>query len=64
MPPPAPGLQRLSWFQANRGRHSEKPDCVYTIIEQMFPSQPKLEMFARKSRDGWSVHGNESFPGY
>jgi N6-adenosine-specific RNA methylase IME4 len=59
MPAPAPGMQRLSWFQANRGRHSEKPDCVYTIIEQMFPSQPKLEMFARKTRDGWANFGNE-----
>lgn len=59
VPAPAPGLQRLSWFQANRGRHSEKPDCVYTIIEGMFPNQPKLEMFSRKEREGWSRHGNE-----
>lgn len=59
VPAPAPGLQRLSWFQANRGKHSEKPDCVYTIIESMFPNQPKLEMFSRKEREGWSRHGNE-----
>jgi N6-adenosine-specific RNA methylase IME4 len=29
------------------------------MIEQMFPNVPKLEMFARKPRDGWDVWGNE-----
>lgn len=62
VPAPAPGLQRLSWFQAIRGHHSEKPDCVHMFIEQMFPSQTKLEMFSRREREGWHHHGNEIDP--
>lgn len=39
-------------------RHSEKPTQTYEYIESV--SQPaRLELFARKKRDGWSVWGNE-----
>lgn len=42
-----------------RGQHSEKPDEVRKRIEEMFPSQTKLEMFARRSSPGWDFHGEE-----
>ena len=29
------------------------------MIERLFPNVPKLEMFARAARPGWSVWGNE-----
>jgi N6-adenosine-specific RNA methylase IME4 len=29
------------------------------MIERLYPNVPKLEMFARKPRDGWDVWGNE-----
>ena len=29
------------------------------MIERVFPTLPKLEMFARKARPGWDSHGNE-----
>lgn len=39
-------------------RHSEKPEDFYQMIESV--SEPaRLELFARKKRDGWSVWGNE-----
>jgi N6-adenosine-specific RNA methylase IME4 len=44
---------------APRGRHSEKPNKAFTYwFEQVSPG-PRLEMFSRAPRDGWSVWGNE-----
>lgn len=43
-----------------RREHSRKPDEVRTRIEQMFPTQTKLEMFARTTSPGWAVWGNET----
>jgi N6-adenosine-specific RNA methylase IME4 len=42
-----------------RGRHSEKPAEVRQRIEEMFPSQSKIELFARSAPKGWHVFGNE-----
>ena len=42
-----------------RGKHSQKPEQVRERIELMFPTQSKLELFARQSCDGWDCHGNE-----
>ena len=39
--------------------HSKKPECVYEIIENMFPEMKYLELFARNKRDGWESWGNE-----
>ena len=44
---------------SKRGKHSEKPEEVRLRIEQMFPHQNKVELFARKASLGWSVWGNE-----
>lgn len=38
--------------------HSEKPDEQYPLIEHVSPG-PRLEMFARTKRPGWTVWGNE-----
>jgi N6-adenosine-specific RNA methylase IME4 len=44
-----------------RTRHSVKPDKFYEIIERMYPSGPKLELFQRgKARKGWSNWGLEA----
>jgi N6-adenosine-specific RNA methylase IME4 len=43
---------------APRGRHSEKPQAAFDMIEQLTPA-PYLELFARKHRPGWTCHGNE-----
>jgi len=44
---------------ADRRGHSEKPDQVYDLIERMFPTVPKVEIFARAERDGWTPVTNE-----
>lgn len=49
-----------TWFEADRqGRHSTKPVEFYTMVEQCSPG-PRLEMFARAPRDGWTVWGGEA----
>ncbi|HEX4573047.1 MAG TPA: MT-A70 family methyltransferase [Dongiaceae bacterium] len=62
IPAPAPGTQPSSVIRAKPGAHSEKPDIFALIIEGMFPTLPKLEMFARKQRQGWTCWGNEVEP--
>lgn len=42
-----------------RRQHSRKPDCVHERIERLVAG-PYLELFARKSRPGWTAWGNES----
>jgi N6-adenosine-specific RNA methylase IME4 len=38
-----------------RRLHSQKPDCVRTRIEQLYPG-PYLELFARSTLPGWDCH--------
>jgi N6-adenosine-specific RNA methylase IME4 len=59
-PAPAQGTQWPSVIEALRTAHSAKPDIFYELIEQYFPTVPKLELYARKSRSGWDAWGNES----
>jgi N6-adenosine-specific RNA methylase IME4 len=41
-----------------RRQHSRKPDCVHQRIERLVAG-PYLELFARKTRPGWTSWGNE-----
>lgn len=38
--------------------HSRKPDVVYALIEHMYPGRKYLELFSRRSRDGWEAVRN------
>lgn len=44
---------------AAKMEHSRKPDEVHRRIERLYPDAKKLEMFARRPMEGWSVWGNE-----
>jgi len=48
-------MQQL--VRSPRGKHSEKPIEVIQAIEKMFPTQERIELFARKKTKGWSVWG-------
>jgi N6-adenosine-specific RNA methylase IME4 len=48
-----------SIIQAPTRKHSQKPDERYTILEKYYPEFPKIELFARNTRDGWASWGNE-----
>jgi N6-adenosine-specific RNA methylase IME4 len=58
-PTPLPGDRISSLIVAPRGRHSEKPTAVYEMIERAYPNLPKIELFARSLRPGWSAWGDE-----
>jgi N6-adenosine-specific RNA methylase IME4 len=60
IPCPAMGDQFDSAIEAPKGEHSEKPDFQYEIAEHYFPSLPKVELNARRSREGWIPWGNEA----
>jgi N6-adenosine-specific RNA methylase IME4 len=57
---PAEGTQWSSVIEAPRGRHSEKPDKAYELIEHHFPNLPKIELYARQRRPGWDSWGLEA----
>ena len=59
-PAPAPANRPASVVRSPRGQHSAKPEVFYGIIEAMFPTLPKLEMFCRSPRENWSVWGNQA----
>lgn len=43
----------------HRGEHSEKPQLVIRGITDMFPTQDKIELFARCNFNGWDNWGLE-----
>jgi len=48
-----------SVIEAKPGKHSEKPEVVYEMIEKMYPEFDKVELFAREKREGWFSWGNQ-----
>ena len=60
IPAPAPGDQWLSVIEADIGAHSEKPQHFMELIEEIYPTAVRVEMFARRPRPGWDGWGNEA----
>lgn len=58
--PPAQTSRIASVIAAPRGRHSEKPSELADHIDEAFPTESKLELFARSQRPGWASWGNEA----
>lgn len=48
-----------NFMEAPRREHSRKPDAMHADLERMFPAVPRLELFARQSREGWTTWGNQ-----
>jgi len=59
IPQPRASRNQRQVVIAPRGRHSEKPREVQDRITAMWPTQRKLEMFARQTWPGWDAWGNE-----
>ena len=54
-------MGKVNWLnlkQNGQGKHSSKPDEWYKLIEEMSPA-PRIDIFARRERQGWDVWGNE-----
>lgn len=60
-PPRATGSSPTRWFTWPRGRHSEKPEAFYDLVESVSQG-PYLELFARRQRLGWDTFGDEALP--
>jgi N6-adenosine-specific RNA methylase IME4 len=60
IPTPRGARNIRQFVSEKRGKHSTKPSQVRDRITEMFPSQRKIEVFARQSEDGWSSWGFES----
>lgn len=56
---PFPENRFSSVIRARREGHSEKPECIYNMIEKMIPNGVYLEMFARNKREKWASWGNQ-----
>jgi N6-adenosine-specific RNA methylase IME4 len=60
IPAPAHGTQWPSVIDAPRGTHSAKPEIFLELIEDYFPTLPKIELNRRGApRPGWDAWGNE-----
>lgn len=57
--PPPQALRKSSMLKERRGRHSHKPNIVRHWIEEWYPNETKIELFAREETPGWDVWGNE-----
>lgn len=57
-----PDVRKLfdSVVTEERTEHSRKPDTFYGIIEALYPSGKKIELFARGKRDGWDRFGHQA----
>jgi N6-adenosine-specific RNA methylase IME4 len=53
-----PGRTQVNLLATRKREHSRKPDEAYGLIERCSPG-PRLELFARFRRDGWTQWGNE-----
>jgi N6-adenosine-specific RNA methylase IME4 len=61
IPAPAMGTQWDSVIEAAVGEHSAKPEIFLRMVEEYYPSVPKIELNCRgKGRPGWAVWGNEA----
>lgn len=55
----APGRRQVNILKTQKREHSRKPDEQYRLIEACSPG-PYLELFARGTRPGWTVWGNQA----
>lgn len=58
----SPARSQVNMIETRKREHSRKPDEQYDLIESCSPG-PRLELFARHPRDGWTVWGEESDEG-
>jgi N6-adenosine-specific RNA methylase IME4 len=59
LPVPDPEDRPSSVLAAPRAEHSAKPESVYALLERMYPTIERVELFAREPRNGWAAWGNQ-----
>lgn len=58
-PCPRP-LFPFSILRSPRREHSRKPDEVQDQLDALYGDRPRLEIFARQERPGWTCWGNDT----
>jgi N6-adenosine-specific RNA methylase IME4 len=56
---PAFHCQKSNFIQSKPQGHSQKPEEFFELIEPIFDNYNKIELFARKPRNGWDSFGNQ-----
>ncbi|KPP83645.1 MT-A70 family methyltransferase [Erythrobacter sp. HL-111] len=59
----APGRRQVNIIRSRKREHSRKPDEQYPIIEGCSWG-PRIELFSRGVRNGWTVWGNQAEESY
>jgi N6-adenosine-specific RNA methylase IME4 len=59
----APGRSQVNFLATRKREHSRKPDEMYDLVESCSPG-PYLELFARGTRPGWAMWGNQASSDY
>jgi N6-adenosine-specific RNA methylase IME4 len=59
----AAGRTQVNYLATRKREHSRKPDEVFDLIERCSPG-PRIELFARGTRPGWTVWGDQAEDGY
>lgn len=59
IPTPRGTRNERQFLQELKTKHSKKPQEFRHRIDRMFPTQSKIELFARQKTPGWDVWGNE-----
>ena len=59
----APARSQVNLIRSMKREHSRKPDEIYPIIEACSPG-PYLELFARGTRAGWTLWGDQANSDY
>lgn len=52
-------LRRPNVIMAPATKHSAKPDAFYDALDAIYSDTRKIDVFARRHREGWSVYGDE-----
>ena len=60
IPAPEEHKRPPSIIEAPTNKHSQKPIVFHQKIENIYPGVPKIELFARRNRQGWDTWGNEA----
>lgn len=48
-----------SVIRVEKEKHSKKPEAFRELIDTLYPTGPRLELFAREKSPGWESWGNE-----
>lgn len=59
----APARSQVNLIRTMKREHSRKPDEIIPIIEAC-SNGPRIELFARGVRDGWTMWGNQAYAEY